>query len=437
MHGAVGTGGDGAPGWTLEAIGIDLSKLHVTGAAFNHQEHDDDYPRMIWPTNYNKYGASTMFTLFFAGRDLAPATRIDGIDAQTFLQTHYINAFRKVAETVCDLPNVVGFDTLNEPIRGYIETRDLSRDEPHGILTFGISPTPLQTMALASGHTLRVRNYAVRPWGPQMTGWVTVNPEGESIWREGHSCVWKENGIWTDEGGRPRILRPYYFTQYKGRKINFVEDYLKPFQLCFTKRIREVQPKAMIFLEGVPNMAHPVWTTDDPQNVAYGGHWYDNVTLFFKFFRSFINADLSLHKGVSFVFGSKNVQRLFNRQLNKIKTAACEKMNGIPTLIGEFGVPFDMNGKRSYENGDFSVQTRALNMYYNALDSNLLSGTIWNYTPDNSNEYGDHWNEEDLSIFSRDQQHDPEDMNSGGRSLAAIVRPYPTATAGEPLRDDV
>ncbi|MEO0565680.1 MAG: cellulase family glycosylhydrolase, partial [Chloroflexota bacterium] len=146
------TGGDGAPGWTLEAVGMDLTKLYPTGAAITHQEHGDPYPRMIWPTNYYKFGAATMFTLFFAGDHLAPATTVDGTDLRTYLQTHYLNAYRKVAETLADLPNVVGFDTMNEPIRGYIETRDLSRDEPHGLLSLGATPTPLQAMALASGH---------------------------------------------------------------------------------------------------------------------------------------------------------------------------------------------------------------------------------------------------------------------------------------------
>jgi len=44
------------------------------------------------------------------------------------------------------------------------------------------------------------------------------------------------------------------------------------------------------------------------------------------------------------------------------------------------------------------------------------------------------WNGEDLSIFSRDQQTDLTDVHSGGRALEAVVRPYPRAVAGEPLR---
>ncbi len=426
------TGGDGAPGWTLEAIGMDLTKLHATGAAFTHQVHGDPYPPMIWPTNYNKLGAATMFTLFFAGDDLAPATTIEGVNTRDYLQTHYIDAIRQVAATVADLPNVVGFDTMNEPIRGFIETQDLSRDEPHGLLTLGASPTPLQAIALASGYTLRVRDYAVRPWGRQLKGWVVANPNGEVLWQEGQECIWKANGVWTDRRGRPRILRPYHFTRHNGHQIDFVADYLKPFLVRFTQAIRQTQPSAMIFIEGVPNIAHPTWTEQDPQNVAYAGHWYDNATLFLKFFRRMINADISTD-GVQMVLGQGNVQTMFNRQLVQVKQAAAKRMNNLPTLIGEFGVPFDLNNRSAYNRGDFTAQQNALNMYYNAMDANLLSCTIWNYTADNTNARGDHWNDEDLSIFSRDQQDDPENIHSGGRAILAVARPYPVATAGQPL----
>jgi hypothetical protein len=43
------SGGDGAPGWTFEVVGMDITKFHQAGAAFTHQEIGDPYPRMMWP----------------------------------------------------------------------------------------------------------------------------------------------------------------------------------------------------------------------------------------------------------------------------------------------------------------------------------------------------------------------------------------------------
>jgi len=111
------SGGDGAPGWTFEAVGMDITKFKATGAAFTHQEHGDPYPRMVWPSNYSKFACTTMFTLFFAGNDLAPRLMVDGIPIQEFLQSHYCNAIKQVALRLKDLPNVIGYDTLNHVIR--------------------------------------------------------------------------------------------------------------------------------------------------------------------------------------------------------------------------------------------------------------------------------------------------------------------------------
>jgi len=41
---------------------------------------------------------------------------------------------------------------------------------------------------------------------------------------------------------------------------------------------------------------------------------------------------------------------------------------------------------------------------------------------------------EDFSIYGLDQRTDPADIDSGGRALQAVVRPYPRAAAGKPLR---
>jgi hypothetical protein len=98
------------------------------------------------------------------------------------------------------------------------------------------------------------------------------------------------------------------------------------------------------------------------------------------------------------------------------------------------GIPFDLQDKRAYRTGNFSMAVKAMDRSLRAMDDALASYTIWNYTADNTNERGDLWNDEDLSIFSRDQQADPADVHSGGRGLSAVVRPYARATAGDPLR---
>ena len=59
-----------------------------------------------------------------------------------------------------------------------------------------------------------------------------------------------------------------------------------------------------------------------------------------------------------------------------------------------------------------------------ALDANLLSFTVWNYCAENSNERGDLWNDEDLSVFSPDQRHRPEDLHSGRKRLSEVAESF-------------
>lgn len=98
---------------------------------------------------------------------------------------------------------------------------------------------------------------------------------------------------------------------------------------------------------------------------------------------------------------------MFINQLEAIKSISKTVHKGVPTLIGEFGLAYDLNEKEAYKmfksepEKAWESHVKALSMYYNAMDANLLNCTQWNYTADNTNEWGDLWNLEDLSIFSR------------------------------------
>jgi hypothetical protein len=421
------SGGDGAPGWTLEAVGFDVAKLHESGAAVLHQYTEGPLPRMIWPANANKLAAGTMFTLFFAGNDFAPAARIDGEPAQDYLQRRYVAAFAHLAARLKDLPNVVGYDTLNEPHDGYVGWPDL--EKIGGYVRVGPMPSPFQAMLLGSGFAQAVEVWESSPTGFRRTGSRIVNPGRVRAWREGKECIWREAGVWDIGGdGQPRCLRPAYFSERNGRPADFSQDYFLPFVRRFAEGIRAADPKAAIFVEPPWSMPPPVWSAD---NIVFAPHWYDGYVLFVKDYSDWIATDQRTNR---LIFTPGYIRRSFADQLNRYRCWAGERLNQPPVLIGEFGIAFDLRNKQAYETGDFRTQIRAMDRSLRALDDTLLSGTLWNYTADNTNAHGDGWNDEDLSIFSRDQERDPSDVNSGGRALEAVVRPYARAVAGAPLR---
>jgi len=422
------SGGDGAPGWTFDLIGMDIRKFQATGAAFTHQAHGDPLPRMIWSTNATKLAAATMFTLFFGGRDFAPLTKIEDQSIQDYLQDHFINSIKKLAEALADLPNVVGYDSMNEPVEGWIGINDLNKR--YSTVEKGFIPTPFQAMQLGSGFPLKLEVWDRGVFGGRIVGREILNPDGLSVWKDGFDPIWQRNGVWKVIKGQPVLLQPNHFAYNQGRIVNFNRDYYVPFNKSFAKAVRQAHPQAMVFIEKTFGPEQPNWGPEDAGNVVYAPHWYDPVVLFRKSFQRWINFDN--HKK-RLVFGPDGIRKSFLEQLARPKHHARENMGNIPVLIGEVGIAYDLDDKKAYQSGDFSTQEKAYNRTLEALEANLLHFTLWNYTSDNTNQRGDHWNDEDLSIFSRDQQDDPADLNSGGRALQAVLRPYPRATAGKPL----
>lgn len=426
------SGGDGAPGWTLEAVGFDITHFVETGAAIVHATHGDPFPRMIWSSNAGKLACATMFSLFFGGNDFAPTTKVDGETAQDYLQRHYIEAIQQVAFRLKDQPNVLGYDTMNEPWAGYIGWQDLT--SPSGRLAIGDVPTPYQSMLLGEGIPQDVHRWGLGLASIKHLGLHRLNEARICAWMDGHECVWRQNGVWDfDASGTPHLLRPYHFAQVKGQKVDFSRDYYLPFANRFAAAIKEAHPNALIFLETQEDSPISKWSEQDASGIVYAPHWYDAYVLVKKAYIPFLGIDSLKRK---LVVGQPAIRRSYRRQLATIKGQAEQQLGGVPFVLGEFGISFDLEEKKAYRSGDFHLQVKAMQRSMQAVEDNLLNYTLWNYTPDNTNLHGDLWNDEDLSIYSADQRTNPGDINSGGRALEAVVRPFPTATAGELMKSN-
>lgn len=415
------TGGDGAPGWTLEAAGFALENLHETGAAFVHCMNEGPLPRMIWPSNAGKLAAATMFTLFFAGDAFAPRRTIDGVGAQRFLQEHFFGAMEQVVTRLKNVPCVFGYDVLNEPAVGYIGWDDLTK--PHGPVWVGALPSPLESMALGVGQAREIDVWKRDIFGARITGKTTVNPRQLRAWRDGFDCPWREHGVW-DVGsrGEPVVKRPDAFLRAGGRDVTFQRDFYKPFLRAGLERARAIDPRAVVFIEAEPFQPAPAWSRADGENVAYAPHWYDGVVLFLKSFHSFLGVDAFTEQPV---FLPPFIRRSYRDQLLRYVEESRARLGGMPVLLGELGIAFDLNGGEAFRTGDFSAQAAAMDRSMVAVEDSRLHATLWNYTSDNDHAHGDQWNDEDLSIWSSED---------GARAADAVIRPYPMAIAGELLR---
>ncbi|KAG8708082.1 hypothetical protein FRC08_000114 [Ceratobasidium sp. 394] len=466
------SGGSGAPAWTLETAGFDLSTIGgECGAAYlgGVQGTGVEVDRGRWPTGYQKLVASTMATLFWAGRTYAPKLRVPSqsgqdINIQDFLQDCFLNAFDELVRAVGDLEGVVGFEMMNEPHRGYISIPSLHEFDYTTDLHLHDTPNALQSFALGAGNAVHVPHY-VRSWPfPTKVGKTILrNHEGVKAWRlDGPTkgqCIWEMHGVWGwDKKKKESVpLRESYFKNnpQTGKLVEWHEDFFYPFVGRWAERVHALTGgKKMLFLEAIPNEFCPSsWTKDkQPTNMVFAPHWYDLNALFSKAFGQMSVNVQGLARGMfvlrALYWGHQGARDNYTLQIGNIVRAAYNSLSSArPVIIGECGIPMDMNNGEAFKSGDFEWHARMMDSLMTALERNLVGFTLWNYNPDNDDVHGDFWNGENFSWFSRCRADSslPSDASSplldqsshaldtGARLLPVIVRPYPAKVAGVPL----
>ena len=449
------SGGDGAPGWTFEAVGLDFSRFDAADAAHVMQHRydyrpnapavQDAYPPMGWAQNYRMPANAIMWTLFWGSRHLTPDFLIYGVPAGDYLQNHLLGAMEQVAQRIAHMPHVIGFDSLNEPSLGWLGQPLSPERGPDGQRKLGGPPMPgvvwsaLDALAVASGASIElpVRGASFNPSAATTT--QTVNPRGVRIWREGVACPFAQAGIYAmDDSDTPgatptaRALIENAFMEFEGRPLETANDIFGPFYHRVARTIRAHAPHWLLMAEMDPlgAMTGRTFPAEMPLQSVNASHWYDVTLLVSKQFSPALSVDL-LTGEVS--KGMLEIGARYQRQLASVHALASHVApGGLPTLIGEFGIPYDLEEGAAYsawQRGErdesvWQTHSTALSLMYDALDALQLSSTQWNYTAGNQNDLrvGDQWNQEDLSVVSLDQ---PE-----GRAIAGFCRPYAQATQG-------
>ncbi|PWW75721.1 Glycoside Hydrolase Family 5 protein [Tuber magnatum] len=500
------TGGSGAPLWTFHLAGLDPSVFPTTcSAALDPAGTSSDHSTpsgRLWPTNYSKFGPATMFTLFFAGEIFAPLAIYEG-PIQEFqaknigqvLRTAYVRAYSHLASRLRDLPNILGFDAMNEPHPGYIALPSLHRFNENTDLHLGYMPNALESMSLAAGIPTSI-GYFSRSWPhpSRRSRSEVLNKECKSAWLPGRRDIWQGEGVFTIDDGKVKLgpRGDSYFTTNPrtSDRIDFEKDCYVPFLRSFMQSVGDAvkgyNAGRWMFIEPVPNLGPPVWGdggAENPaeQSICYSPHWYDIRVLYEKGLWYGVTFDvLSLASGSRNLlkhtyFGREgladNYATNFARFTSHLSTFRPSPSSRTPILIGETGIPFDMNRQNSYVTGNVHMQLSQLNAIFHGMEKSLLNWTVWNLTLSHSatatgadtptaNETGaaiqsgDGWNSEDFSLVSLYNPNTVEvplepshfgptnegvpltrarsfgNLYLGGRLLPALLRPYPAKTAG-------
>ena len=194
---------------------------------------------------------------------------------------HYLGAMREIARRVRDLPNVMGFDSLNEPTPGWIgqslSYRHLGPSEtnPNRAMP-GLAWSPIDGLLVSHGVA---RSIPVLDFDPATKTVVhkrdrTINPDHISIWADDRSDPFEQAGAWKlNKDGTFDILRDDFFQRVGDRKVNFIEDYMGPFFARVAESMREINPDWILFAELDPHSGYfgPGFPADTPPNTVNAG----------------------------------------------------------------------------------------------------------------------------------------------------------------------
>ncbi|KAF9539058.1 hypothetical protein EC957_005832 [Mortierella hygrophila] len=574
------SGGSGAPLWTFYAAGLDPHHFAATGAAAVHNTLQDNEPllRMVWLTNYYKLACATMFTLFYAGRILAPKSTFEnGVNIQDYLQEHFLGAIRALVDRIHNCRDeegrnlleddvVIGYDSWNEPSNGWIGLERLDVLPEQHDMRQGDMPTPLQSLMLGEGMTVQnVATFQLELVGPVKTGSRTIQPSAhtdavlvphdqrpikawlhptvrgeidrkygfrrDECFPRAGECLWAQHGVWSIKDSK--VLQQDYFARgplTSGKQsllIQWVPDHWLPFAKRVIELVRSVHPTAILFLEPpvyvpAPDLISETNATKTPDeapnqvlldNMVYAPHHYDDLVLLTKKYLGWVNIDLlglsrGRHKSLygSIIFGKKATESLFGNQIGEIQKECYGRLGKRPVLIGETGLHFDVGLNKSQQAGNIQTSStsdnnnneklkkpsiwktfrltssktttttvttiaaaaaagrglpvqsnqfvKAFDNILQGLDRTLAHYTLWNYTIENTKQFGDGWNGEDLSLYSAPlplpsppsasiatttettstAEETVHPLDRGGRAVEQFCRPYPVATVGQPTR---
>ncbi|KAK9783617.1 putative Glycoside hydrolase superfamily [Seiridium cardinale] len=485
-------------------------ELRRAQAAANEKEPSGPF---VWPSGYQKLAASTMATLFWAGDALAPKLRCrrsapngtgkpEDVSIQTFLQDAFIEAFGRLADEIGHLEACIGFEPMNEPHRGLVNLHGFDGWNYDTDLHIGYHPSLAQALALGSGYAQTVPYYVKSwPWPTRISHRTVLDPKGRSAWLGDTSladvdrpkglgkCVWRFHGVWDwdEQKGSPVALQSDYFERdhrpdHEGKEIEWYRDCYAPFLEHFSERVGRKVSRQFSFVEPIPNEFMPPWPSQSdnkglgarrkqnyaiptvlppknrPRNLVYAPHLYDLNVLFNKL-HSWMSVNVQgLARGVfvlkALYFGAGGLRKNYRKQIENIVKYGRLSLGRIPIVIGEIGIPYDINSGYAFLTGDYDKQRELIGALISAMEDNLVDGfSLWNYNPDNRVEYGDGWNHEDFSVVNgnetkvddgqghvveirpdyRNNAHETNELYRGGRALDAIIRPYAVKIAGVPI----
>lgn len=367
---------------------------------FPVNETTDMLPLTFWGLSMAlSLDVARSYACLFAGDVAFPNLKKDGVSVKDYLQEAYANAWKQVALRVKDLPNVLGYDLMNEPSGNFLVLSAVA-----GILKTGVTNGAHDALVSLLGNELGTQLYDT------LLNLRILPPDTSA----------ETLRLWG--------LSDLDAIAALGLNFGFSDTYLRPFYERVGKAIQDVDPNAVFFIEDSIGLGNFVggaagglggqWETPMQRprglkQVVFAPHWYADI---------YPNIGFNQEPRA---FTAEEVRyRDYRANLQTARQAASYSLGNVPVVFGEFGTYFNFNGIEKAKAAGYDVSASFLNNYYEAFESMFQSNMIWCYSLENDYIKGDTWNHEDFSILDPDQRP---------RGELAWSRPFAKALAGKPL----
>lgn len=367
-------------------------------APFPPNESTDLLPFTNWSVAHAlSLDVARAYACFFAGNEVFPGLKKDGKPVEELLQQAYADAWAALASEVADLPNVLGYDLMNEPSGNFIVLAAAA--------------------AMKNGGIDAVRGTLLALAGQEL---------GEQLFK----LVTDLRVLPPDT--KPETLRLYGLDMIDASaalalNYGFDENHLRPFYERVGKAILAVDPDAVFFFEsstsaqnlfggalgGIGGQWEVAMRRPELPQVVYAPHHYQDIYPFIGF-----------NQAPRPITATQIRYRDYVPALEHAARAASRFLGNPPVVFGEFGTYFNFGGIYMSRQEEYVASSHLLDNYYEAFEQTFSSRMLWCYSPENDYKRGDGWNREDFSIIDPDQKP---------RSELAWSRPHARALAGKPI----
>ncbi|HOX43572.1 MAG TPA: cellulase family glycosylhydrolase [Myxococcota bacterium] len=369
---------------------------------FPVNETTDVLPFTHWGTAHAlSLDVARCYGCLLAGNVLYPGLMVGEEHIQDYLQRAYAEAWAEVAKEVGHLPNVIGYDLMNEPSGNFLVLTAVA-----ALLRSGLPDSAQQALidllGAESGQQLYQALVALKLLPPDTT------PETLRAWG----------------------LEGLDVLAALGLNTGFAEAHLRPFYERVSAAILAVDPDAIIWIEsslsaenflgGGPGgglggqWEQPMTAPAGVRQLVFAPHWYPDIYPFLGFNQP------------PREFGAEEVRhRSYDESLLGAQALAQYSLGNVPVVFGEFGTYFNLNGIEASRESGYLVSAHILDNYYEAFERLGLGHMQWCYSPENDHELGDRWNHEDFSVVGPPPNLLP-------RGQAAWARPHARFLAGKP-----